>query len=261
MDILYSLTWDAADPNTDMYGAQINYSADGVVEYQNELQPAGKKIHWWSTKLPEDTPQSIGYGSKLLPQIPRHERYHLMLDAEIEPAKSVGLLVASYDAQGQLDKEKMELDQELDFELGENAHDYEIALEKFNNEKVTFRRMYVIPTSLWDEMTIEPRADVPAVDLLPRQDRGDPSGTGNLMIRTEKRVVDSAPLDAELLHDPLRIVRVPSRWSALQLADVLQEFKDRYNLKNVNCWADDDTTQKLMSEAQALMLKRKKGIL
>ncbi|USS87764.1 accessory Sec system protein Asp3 [Fructilactobacillus hinvesii] len=254
---LYSLTWDTADPNTDTYGAQINYNTTGVVEYQNELQPAGKKIHWWSTQLPENTPQSIGYGSKLLPQLPRNEQYQLVLDAEIEPKESVGILVAAYDEQNQLVDEKLELTQELSFELSDETHDYEIALEKFNNEKVTFRRMYLLPVSLWDMMTLEPRPPMAAVDLLPRQDWGNPEETGNLMIRTEKRVIDATPLEAETLNHPLRVVRITPKWSAERLADVLQEFKDHYHLHNVTCWSEDAAAQKLMSEAQALMSKRK----
>ncbi|WP_395319894.1 accessory Sec system protein Asp3 [Fructilactobacillus frigidiflavus] len=230
METIYLLHWDPADTNTDTYGSQISYQKDGSVQYQNELQPAGKKMHWWQTNYfgDPDPLQSARYGSKRLPQIPRNQTFSLVFKGTVIPEHSVGLTVRSFDETGQLIDQKMTLNDQLNFELNDEEQAYEVSLVKFNNTEILFQGLLLIPDTVTKQYQIQPQH-------------------GQMMVRQFHRVVDALPLPTETLTEPLRIVLINDRWNQQQLQQVEHDFKTKFKLEQVDCSASDLKAQALLN--------------
>ncbi|USS84995.1 accessory Sec system protein Asp3 [Fructilactobacillus myrtifloralis] len=249
METIYGLTWDSSDPNTDTYGSQIAYNRAGFVRYQNELQPAGKKIHWWETKIPAGDAQGPHYGSKVLPQLPRQEKFHLLLDGTITPDESVGIMLLTYDQHHQLVNETMSLSKQLTFELTDEEVDYEISLVKFNNEHLEFRALFIIPDQIWKTFTIQPRFDMAAIDLVPKRTDAVAT-TGTVIVRSFNRVVDATPLSGYEALEPHRIIWITADWDATDLAQKLTDFKTEFHLRSVQLIGGDLISQKLLVDVE-----------
>ncbi|USS88646.1 accessory Sec system protein Asp3 [Fructilactobacillus cliffordii] len=249
MKTIYGLTWDASDPNTDSYGSQIAYDLNGFVRYQNLLQPAGKRIHWWETKHPQGNAQGPHYGSKLLPQLPRNEKFHLLLDGTASPADSVGIKLVTYDQNQQLANESMSLTNHLSFELTNDEQDYEFSLVKFNNQQFVFKGLFIVPDEIWQLFTIKPRFEMAAIDLIPK-DSVKKGTEGTMMIRNFNRVVDATPFATLPALQPNRIVWVTASWSASELEQKLADFKTDFDLQSVKLTAGDLVSQRLLNEMQ-----------
>lgn len=247
METIYVLNWDPADTNTDTYGSQISYQNDGSVHYQNELQPAGKKIHWWQTNYfgDPDPLQAARYGSKRLPQIPRNQNFSLIFQGEVIPENSVGLTVRSFDEAGQLLDQKMTLASELEFQLTDEETAYEVSLVKFNNTELYFQSLLLVSESLTQDYQIQPHLAQGYIDVIP-QNIGK-TGKGQIMVRQFHRVVDAIPLPTETLKEPLRVVLISANVDEPQLQQIGNDFKAKFQLQEVNWSASDLKAQVLLN--------------
>lgn len=247
METIYILNWDSDDTNTDTYGSQIIYQNDGSVRYQNDLQPAGKKIHWWQSNYfgDPDPLQSSRYGSKRLPQIPRNQTFSLMFKGEVIPESSIGLTVRSFDESGQLIDQKMTLAETLDFQLNDEEPAYEIALVKFNNTKMQFQDLLMIPETVKAQYQIKAHLKQGFLDFIPRELVHNKRG--NIIVRQAHRVVDAIPLPEQTLKEPLRVVLINERWTNQHLQQVANDFKNQFQLQEINWSASDLKAQALLN--------------
>lgn len=253
---MYVLHWDSDDTNTDTYGSQINYQNNGTVHYQNELQPAGKKIHWWETHYygDPDPLNDTRYGSKRLPQLPRNQTFSLSFSGSAEPENSVGLTVMSFDESGQLLNQKMTLESELNFDLDDDEKEYEIALVKFNNTKLLFRGLLTIPESMLENYQIKSHLEQGFIDFIPRNT--DKTDTVEIMVRTFHRIIDAIELPERKLNVPVRVVLINDSWNSKQLQHVGNDFQKQFQQKRVKWMANDLKAQNLLNSVD-MNLKRK----
>lgn len=149
MEPVYVFTWDNISVNAYSFGSQIAYPKPMTVQYQNSLQPSGRPLYTWAStdvQLATDTgtrPNSV------LPILKPGVRYHLILDMDVTPVKSVGISIEFFNYDGQLLNHSFGAEQVLDFVFPEAAADYKISLVKFNNEQVEFRTLMLFETDLY----------------------------------------------------------------------------------------------------------------
>lgn len=245
---MYILNWDPEDTNTDTYGSQISYQNDGSVHYQNELQPAGKKIHWWETHYygDPDPLQNSRYGSKRLPQLPRNKPFSLIFKGSVVPKESIGLTITSFDASGQMLNQKMTLDSNLTFQLNNDEKEYEISLVKFNNTELLFRGLLMIPETMEKNYHIHSNLAKGYIDFIPEESYK--TGSGQIMIRRSHRIVDAIILPEIEPKIPIRVVLINSSWNVTRLSEIETDFIDQYQLQRINWIASDLKSQSLLNK-------------
>lgn len=244
---MYVLKWDVDDTNTDTYGSQIKYYSDSSVYYQNELQPAGKKIHWWETHYHGDPDPLITsrYGSKRLPQISRNQSFFLYFNGKSTPEKSVGLRIMSFDDNGQIINQKMTLESELQFQLDDDEKEYEIALVKFNNTKLFFQEILMLPETLRKIYQVQSYLEKGIIDFIPNGSSGITNG--KLVIQRTQQVVNAITLPDEYLNDFIRVILIDDSWNADRLKQIGKDFQKQFKLQKVSWDANDLKAQNLLN--------------
>lgn len=245
---MYILNWDPDDTNTDTYGSQLSYQSDGSVRYRNELEPAGKKIHWWETHYfgDPDPLKGMRYGSKRLPQLPRNQVFSLHFKGSTVPKNSVGLTIMSFDRSGQMLDQKMTLESDLTFELNDDEQEYEVDLVKFNNTELIFQSLLMIPETMEKQYQIQSHLDQGYIDFIPnKRVKNEP---GKIMVRQAHRVVDSIMLPETELQVPIRVVLINDSWNAKQLHQIEIDFKKHFQLTHANWVASDLKSQALLNQ-------------
>lgn len=185
------LSWGTYLDDVYVHGAQIDYLPTGHVRYRNPIMSPGTPIYTWRGRKDEVYERR----AFLLPfLIPGHE-YAFRGQATLVPDDSIGVSVVFLDADGHRIKRHLFSQLSGKFTYPENAASYELSLNTFDNQQVTFDYLAFGEADILDQYEIS-RRSIPGVNLVFLK----PAGSGQM---------DQVNL---LVERPQSIIQ-PIRWS------------------------------------------------
>lgn len=141
MAAIYSLFWEPGTGETFINGSLIDYQDHRTVRYRNPLLSPSRIIHAWHQPEWEAQPRP----AVPLPLLIPGETYQFFIDADVEPAASVGLAIDYFDRQGQRIGDDLHAALAGTLTLPAATATYRLSLITLNNEQLTFRSLLLGP--------------------------------------------------------------------------------------------------------------------
>lgn len=120
----WKIYWNEYAKDVFIYGTELFFHAKDNVEFKNELIPPGAVIKSWFSKVNYQAMRT----EPSLPMIDGEGRYHISLDASVEPSDGLILKLIFYDRYDIETGSQIVRDGEADFQCPLKTFSYEVQL-------------------------------------------------------------------------------------------------------------------------------------
>lgn len=120
----WKIYWNEYIRETFLYGSEIYFHAKDDIEFRNELMSPGAVIKRWFSKVNYQAMRI----EPALPMIDGEGRYHISLDASVEPADGLIIKLIFYDRYDLEAGSQIVRDGEADFQCPLKTFSYEVQL-------------------------------------------------------------------------------------------------------------------------------------
>lgn len=144
MSELWKIYWNEYTKDTYLYGSEIFFHAKDDIEFRNELIPSGTVIKRWFSKVNYQAMRI----EPALPMIDGEGRYHISLDAFVEPLDGLIMQIIFRDRYDSEAGSQIVRDGEADFQCPLKTFSYEVQL--INAGATQFHFHSIIITEITD---------------------------------------------------------------------------------------------------------------